>query len=170
MASNPGTSIYFWYEDLARASTSGSSIHLWLEHPLLARASTSGSSIHCWLELQHLLQAPTSVSCPCLLSYGCSTRSTTTSPWSVSNKRGLAVHSLDVHSQSPSQVQGRLLFSCRHGPKLHNPRVFDHVPFRSSKHGSRFQIKRDRDVVVTGSGTRSTKPPSTFGSLSSIHF
>lgn len=85
-------------------------IQSWHEHPLLARASTSGSSIHCWLELQHLRQAPTSVSCPCLLSCGCSTRSTTTSPWSVSNKKGLAVHSPDVHSQSPSQVQGRLLF------------------------------------------------------------
>ncbi len=34
-------------------------------HPILARASTSGTSIHFWLERQHLLQAPTTVSDPC---------------------------------------------------------------------------------------------------------
>jgi len=94
-----------WHSILARASTSGSSIHFWLEHPLLARAS---------------------ITCPCLFSSKCSTRFTTTSPLSIPNKKGLAVHSPDVHSQMP--------FSSTRP----SPRVFIHVPFRFSKHGLKF--------------------------------
>lgn len=105
-------------------------------HTILARKS------HFWLERQQLLQAPTSVSCSCLLSHGFSTRFITTSPWSVANKRGLAVHSPDVHSQNSCQVQAR----------------------RSDTQNMASVIyqTRPRCDRVTDSETRSTKSSSTF--------